>query len=131
MGLALMSCIILRPDPQTLFNQFRDAFSSTVLGGGKVIPESNEWYVVANDYAAAEQFFAIADQMWRETNPETACCDNLYKMAAQHGVFPRPATNAQGYAKITGVPGTAVPSYLEISTTQGIYVSVGTTPLQI
>ena len=80
-------------------------FSSTVLGGGKVIPESNEWYVVSNDYAAAEQFYAIADQMWRETNPETACCENLYKMAAQHGVFPRPATHAEGYAKLTGVPG--------------------------
>ena len=46
---------------------------------------------ITNDYAAAEQFYAIADQMWRETNPETACCENLYKMAAQHGVFPRPA----------------------------------------
>ena len=52
----------------------------------------NEWYVVTNDYAAAEQYYAIADQMWRETNPETACCDNLYKMAAQHGVFPKPAS---------------------------------------
>lgn len=83
-----MACIIPRPDPKILFDQIKNQFSSTVLGGGQVIPESNEWYVVANDYAAAEQFFAIADQMWREANPETACCDNLYKMAAQHGVFP-------------------------------------------
>ena len=65
-----MSCIILRPDPQVLFNSLKDAFSSTVLGGGKVIPESNEWYVVTNDYAAAEQFYAIADQMWRETTDQ-------------------------------------------------------------
>ncbi|WLA79567.1 baseplate J/gp47 family protein [Bradyrhizobium elkanii] len=106
-------------------------FSSTVLGGGKVIPESNEWYVVANDYAMAEQFYAIADQMWRENNPETACCENLYGMAAQHGVFPRPASHAEGYAKLTGVPGSPVPPSFEISTSIGTFVSVGTVPLTI
>lgn len=126
-----MSCIILRPDPKALFDQLQNMFSSTVLGGGKVIPESTEWYVVSNDYAMAEQYFAIADQMWREANPETACCDNLYKMAAQHGVFPKPASHAEGYAKLTGIPGSAVPPSLEIQTTQGIFVSVGTVPLEI
>lgn len=106
-------------------------FSSTVLGGGKIIPESNEWYVVANDYAMAEQYYALADQMWRENNPETACCDNLYKMAAQHGVFPKPASYSEGYAKLTGVEGSPVPPSLEILTSQGTYVSVGTVPLEI
>lgn len=106
-------------------------FSSTVLGGGKIIPESNEWYVVSNDYAMAEQFYAISDQMWRETNPETACCENLYKMAAQHGVYPRPATHSEGYAKLTGVVGSAVPPSVEIQTTNGTYISVGTVPLTI
>jgi hypothetical protein len=124
-------CTILRPDPQVLFNQLRDMFSSTVLGGGQVIPESNEWYVVSNDYAMAESFYAIADQMWRETNPETACCDNLYKMAAQNGVFPKPAAHAEGYAILSGVPGTSVPSYFEIQTTLGTFVSVGTVPLTL
>jgi Baseplate J-like protein len=124
-------CTILRPDPQVLFNQMRDMFSSTVLGGGQVVPESNEWYVISNDYAMAESFYAIADQMWRETNPETACCDNLFKMAAQNGVFPRPAAHAEGYALLTGTPHAAVPSYFEIQTTAGTYVSVGTIPLQL
>jgi hypothetical protein len=124
-----MSCIILRPDPKVLFSQIQSMFSSTVLGGGKIIPESNEWYVVANDYAMAEQYYAIADQMWRENNPETACCDNLYKMAAQHGVFPRPASYAEGYAKLTGVGGTNIPSSMEIQTDSGTFVSVGTVPL--
>jgi hypothetical protein len=124
-----MACIILRPDPKVLFSQIQDQFSSTVLGGARVIPESNEWYVVANDYAMAEQFYAIADQMWRENNPETACCDNLYTMAAQHGVFPRPASNAEGYAKLAGVPGSDIPSSLEIQTSTGTFVSVGTIPL--
>ncbi|MGY2987721.1 baseplate J/gp47 family protein [Bradyrhizobium sp. USDA 4508] len=126
-----MSCIILRPDPKALFDQLQSMFSSTVLGGGKVIPESNEWYVVANDYAMAEQFYAIADQMWREADPALACCENLYKMAGQHGVFPRPASHAEGYAKLTGVSGSPVPSSLEISTSNGTYVSVGTVPLTI
>jgi len=126
-----MTCVIPRPDPKELFEHFKNMFSSTVLGGGQVIPESNEWYVVTNDYAAAEQFYAVADQMWRETNPETACCDNLYKMAAMHGVFPNPPSHAQGYAKLTGVPGSAVPNYFEIQTEIGIFVSVGSIPLTI
>jgi hypothetical protein len=124
-----MACTILRPDPQALFDQIQSAFSSTVLGGGKVIPESNEWYVVSNDYAAAEQFYAIADQMWRENNPETACCENLYAMAAQHGVFPAPAAHAEGYAKLTGTPGSPIPPAFEIQTSNGTYVSVGSVPL--
>lgn len=126
-----MPCIILRPDPAQLFDQIKNQFSSTVLGGAQVIPESNEWYVVSNDYAMAEQYFAIADQMWRENNPEFACCDNLYKMAAQHGVFPRPASYAEGYAKLTGTVGSPVPSPLEIGTSIGTFVSVGTIPLKI
>lgn len=126
-----MSCTILRPDPQVLFDQIKNAFSSTVLGGGQVIPESNEWYVVSNDYAMAESFYAIADQMWRENNPETACCDNLYRMAAQRGIFPRPASHAGGYARLTGVPGSAIPPNMEIQTEQGVYVTVGTIPLTL
>lgn len=126
MGVALMACTILRPDPQALFDQLKNMFSSTVLGGGAVVPESNEWYVVANDYAMAEQFYAVADQMWRETNPETACCDNLYTMAARNGVFPRPASHAEGYVKLTGTPGATVPNPFEVLTTLGVYSSVGT-----
>jgi len=126
-----MSCVILRPDPKQLFDQIKSQFSSTVLGGGIVVPESNEWYVVSNDYAAAEQFYAIADQLWRENNPATACCDNLYKMAAQNGVYPKPASYAEGYARLTGVVGSTVPSSLEIQTENGTYVSVGTVPLTI
>lgn len=124
-----MTCVTLRPDPQTLFNQIQSMFSSTVLGGGKVIPESNEWYVVANDYAMAENFYAVADQMWREANPETACCENLYKMAAQNGVYPKPAGYAEGYAKLTGVAGASIPPNLEIQTDIGTFTSVDTIPL--
>lgn len=123
-----MTCKISRPDPQTLFNQIKDMFSATVLGGGQVIPESNEWYVVANDYAMTEQFYAIADQMWRETNPETACCENLFIIAAQHGVFPRPAGFAEGYVKLTGTPNTSLPASIEVNTSAGTYISVGTVP---
>ena len=126
-----MTCLIPRPAPQELFNRVRDMFSVNVLGGGTVIPESNEWYVVANDYAMQEQFYAIADQMWRETNPETACCENLYAMAARNGVYPRPASFSQGYAQLTGTPGSAIPPSVEISTSQGTYISTGTMPLTL
>jgi hypothetical protein len=126
-----MTCVILRPDPQKLFDSIKSMFASTVLGGGNVVPESNEWYVVSNDYAMTESFFAIADQMWREANPETACCDNLLAMAAQRGVFPKPAAYATGYVTLTGSPGSPVPPAFEVSTDLGIYVAVGTIPLSI
>lgn len=124
-----MTCVILRPDPQKLFDQLKSNFASTVLGGGRIIPESNEWYIVTNDYAMTESFYAIADQMWREANPETACCENLLAMAAQRGVFPKPAANAEGYAILTGTPGAAIPPAFEISTDLGVFTAVGTVPL--
>lgn len=123
-----MTCSITRPDPQTLFNRIRDMFSANVLGGSAVIPESNEWYVVSNDYAMQEQLYAIADQMWKETNPETACCENLIAMASRNGVYPKPATSAQGYAELTGDPGAAIPATIEISTSVGTFRSTGTVP---
>lgn len=123
-----MVCKLERPEPQVLFNRVKDMFSVNVLGGATVIPESNEWYVVANDYAMQEEFYAIADQMWRETNPETACCENLAKMAARNGVYPKPATFAQTYMRLSGTPGAALPSSLEFSTSIGTFVSLGIIP---
>jgi uncharacterized phage protein gp47/JayE len=52
-------------------------------------------------------------------------------MAGQNGVYPRPATAAEGYAKLTGTPGAIVPPYFEVTTDIGIFVSVGTIPLSI
>jgi uncharacterized phage protein gp47/JayE len=67
--------------------------------------------------------------MWQETNPETACCDNLYIMAARHGVFTQPASAAEGYAKLSGIAGSAIPGSLEISTSIGTFIATGTVPL--
>lgn len=110
-----MACNIERPDPQDLFDRYRDLFSATVLGGGTVIPESNEWYAVSLNYAMAEEFYAIAEQAWKERDPRQACCDNLVAMAARDGVYPYEAIPAQGYVKLTGTAGTALPSPLEFS----------------
>lgn len=129
--MALMTCRIARPEPQELFNRVKDMFSATVLGGAPVIPESNEWYVVSNDYAMQEQFYAISDQMWRETNPETACCDNLYAMAARGGIHPKSAAFSEGFIRLTGVPDAPIPGQLEISTQMGIFNSTGIMPTGI
>lgn len=102
-----------RPDAQTLFNDMRALFETTVLGGGQVIPESNEWYAVTLQYAMAESFYAISDQAWRERDPRQACEDNLVAAAAKDGVFPLPAQSAQGFIKITGTVGEALPSPIE------------------
>lgn len=108
-----MTCRLPRPDPQALFNRYRQLFSSTVLGGGNVIPESNEWYAVAVNYAIAEEFYAIAEQAYKSRDPREACCEDLVNIAAQDGVYPFPATYAQGFVKLTGTAGTAIPSPLE------------------
>jgi len=128
-----MACKLERPEPQALFNRYLNLFSSTVLGGANVIPESNEWYAASVNYAIAEQMYAIAEQAWKERDPREACCENLQNLAAANGVYPRPAIFAQGYVKLTGTPNTLLPSPLEftIGLQNFITASVITQPLEI
>jgi hypothetical protein len=104
------------------------AFSATVLNGGDVIPESNSWYVVANDYAMAEQFYSISAMMMKEMDPRTACCDRLIEMAALDGVYPRPATTARGYIEVTGAVGSTMPNPVVAKFGSKTYKSVGVVP---
>lgn len=129
--MGIMVCKVARPAPQDLFNRLRDMFSVNVLGGAPVIPESNEWYVVSNDYAMAEMFYAFADQMAQDLDPSSACCESLVAQAARNGVYPRPASFAEGYIKVTGNIGASLPNRIEVVTSIGNYVSVGTIPLNI
>lgn len=103
-----MACTIQRPDPQALRNDIATRFSTNVLGGAPIIPESNEFYVVSLEYAMQEEFYAFSEQMWREKDPRFACCENLVEMAAERGVYPKPAQFAQGYVRMTGTPGSAL-----------------------
>ena len=105
-----MAECLARPDPQVLFDRLKDLFSANVLGGGTVIPESNEWYVVSNDYLISEEFYSVAAQQWRERDPRYACCENLVEMAALDGMYPRPATFAQSYMQFTGAPNSLIPA---------------------
>lgn len=126
-----MACEIERPAPKVLFDSIMSMFSSNVLGGATVIPESNEWYVVSNDYAMAEQFFSVSEQAWREHDPRYACCDNLTAMAAMDGFYPNPATFASGYIQLIGTPGTLLPSQLEAVIAGQNFVNAGPVPSQI
>lgn len=126
-----MACDIERPSPRVLFESIKSMFSSNVLGGAPIIPESNEWYVVSNDYAMAEQFFSISEQAWRENDPRYACCDNLIEMAARDGFYPRPALYASGYIQLTGTAGTLLPSTLEVTISGMQFVNAGPVPSQI
>jgi hypothetical protein len=119
----LMACNITRPEPQVLFDRMRDMFSTTVLQGAPVIPESNEWYVVSLNFAVAQEFYAYSEQQWKEQDPRTACCDNLVKIAARDGVFLYAASFAQGYVQITGTPGVELPDSVEITIGTGTYFS--------
>lgn len=108
-----MACNIERPTPQSLFNRIKQMFSTTVLGGSPVIPESNEWYVTAVNYAIYEEFYALSSQARQNQDPRTACCESLIDMAAVDGVYPRPATFAQGYVTLNGTPLTPLPAPLD------------------
>lgn len=127
-----MACNIERPNPQALFEQYRNMFSANVLGGAPVVPESNEWYATALSYAMAEEFYAISEQQWKERDPKHACCDNLIKLAAADGVYPEPAKFAGGYAIIYGVAGSTTPSPLRIlASNDQTYAAVGSIPALI
>lgn len=123
-----MICLITRPDSQTLFDQQADSFVANVLGGSSIVPESNEWYVVSLNYAMAEEFYAISEQQWKETDPSKACCENLVIIAARDGVFPKGAGFAEGYVRITGTPGTAIPAQLGMTIGSQDFVTIGTAP---
>ena len=104
-----MACKIERPAPQVLFDRYKQLFSTTVLGGATVVPESNEWYAVAVNYAIGEEFYAITEQAWKSRDPREACCSDLINMASMDGFYPRPAIAAQGYLRLTGGPATPLP----------------------
>lgn len=106
----MSSCIITpRTAPDALRAYLSDLFAANVLRGSPIIPESNEFYVVNNDYAVAEEFRSFADQMLRELDDTQNCDDNLIKSAAQYGVFPSPGKYATGYVQLTGAAGTPLP----------------------
>lgn len=116
-----MSCALERPEPQALFDRIKNLFSAHVLGGAPIVPESNEHYVVSLDFAMTEEFWAVAEQQWRERDPRYACCDNLIAIAALDGVYLRPAASAQGYVEITGTPGTPLPASLAVAVGEQVY----------
>jgi len=126
-----MVCKLDRPSPQELFERVKNNFSANVLGGYDVVPESNEWYVVTNDYAMHEEFYSIAEAQWKAQDPRFMCCHDLYKHASERGVLPYPSTPAQGYIKVTGDAGTIVPSPLEVIIEGQNFRATGTTPAQV
>lgn len=106
----MTACILTpRTAPEALRAYLSDMFSANVLRGAPIIPESNEWLVVNNDYAVAEEFRSFADQMLRELDDTQNCDDNLLARAAAFGVYPSPGSYASGYAQLTGEPGAALP----------------------
>lgn len=98
-------------------------FSNSVLGGSAVIPESNEWYAASVNYAIAEEFYALSEQAWRDQDPREACCESLTALAARDGVYPRPATFAQGYVKLTGTAAAVLPVPLTFAISGAVYVT--------
>lgn len=116
-----MTCILPRPAPQTLWDRIAAMFSANVLGGAPILPNSNEAYVVANDYLAQETFYSISEQQWREQDDRYCCCDNLTTRAAKRGVFPNAASSASGYVIVTGTPGAAISNAMSFTFAGAVY----------
>lgn len=127
----MASCEIERPSPKVLFESIKSMFSTTVLGGAPIIPESNEWWVVTNDYAMAEQFYSVSQQSWNERDPRYCCCDNLIDMAAQDGIYPKPARFSSGYIQLTGTASTLLPTSIEATIANQQLVSAGPMPVSL
>lgn len=108
-----MVCMIQRPTAQELWDKIQKDFSVTVLGGGTIIPESNEHYLVSLLYAMQQEAYSYGDMLMKEADPRTACCDNLIATGERDGVFLRDATPAQGYIKLHGIPGVNIPQTIE------------------
>jgi len=121
-----MVCKLDRPTPQALFDRTLGNFSANVLGGYDVIPESLEWYVVANDYALQEELYSAMEAQWKARDERYACCDDLYDMAARRGIYPKSAGFAEGYIRVRGTVGSDLPSPLTIQVSGQQYSAVGT-----
>jgi hypothetical protein len=101
--------------PQEQWDQLQRMFSANVLGGAPVIPESNEWYVIGNDYLVNQTIRSLMQTELQERDPRYACCDNLINLASYDRIYPRPARAAQGYMRVSGTTGAAIPSPLQFS----------------
>jgi hypothetical protein len=123
-----MVCKLDRPPPQELFDRVKNNFSANVLGGYDVIPESNEWWVVSNDYAMHEEFYSIAEAQWKAQDPRYMCCHDLYDHASQRGFLPYPSSPSQGYIRVDGVSGTVIPTPLEVVIQGQQFRATGTIP---
>ncbi len=110
-----MTACFNRPTPKTLWTQITSWFSSNVLGGAPIIPESNEYYLCGNDLAAMELYYSLSQQQWNETDDATACCDSLIKNNARLGLIPYGATFSQGYVTVNGgPPNDIIPNNLQV-----------------
>lgn len=123
-----MSCLTEKATPQEMFDKYKDMFSNIVLKGGSVVPESNEWYVTSLLYAMSEEFTALSEQAWQQNDPRYACCEKLYEIAAFDGVYPRAATSAEGFVRITGQVGAPLTSSMQITFGAQTYIISGTIP---
>jgi len=108
-----MTACFVRPTTTQLYQSLSALFSANVLGGAPIIPESNEYYLLGNDVAAAELYYSLSAQQWEQTQDETACCDALIANNAPLGLIPKGATFTQLYIQCTGPAFSPVPPNLQ------------------
>lgn len=105
-----MTACFVRPTITETYQRLSTLFSTNVLGGAPIIPETNEYYLIGNDVAAAELYYSLSAQQWEQTQDDTACCDALIRKNAPLGLIPRGATFSNVYIVVTGPPFAEIPS---------------------
>lgn len=108
-----MTACFVRETTTEIYTRLSSLFSANVLGGAPIIPESNEYYLLGNDVAAAELYYSLSAQQWLETQDDTACCDALIAKNAKLGLVPYGATFSNVYIVCHGPVGSTVPSNLQ------------------
>lgn len=108
-----MTACFVRPTPEQLYARLSSLFSANVLGGAPIIGESNEYYLIGNDLAAAELYYSLSAQQWEQTQDTTACCAALIANNAPLGFVPYGPTFTNGYIQVFGPALDPVPQYLQ------------------
>jgi hypothetical protein len=103
-----LECVLPRPSIAALHQQLITEMSERLLGGAPVVPMSSEDVLAFVMAGTVNLMHGYVTQALKENSPATACCDNLVRYAAVHGIDMRASTRAKGYVGITGTPGAPI-----------------------
>lgn len=95
-------------DKQALWDYISKKFANEVLHTDSIIPESNEYYVVSLLFGVYEAMLYDVQEILRNQNIATACCENVKQIGLNHGLTLRNKVRPSVILKLTGKCGAAL-----------------------